>query len=481
MNENFLDFDIIYREYWLKADESWEHVAIYIRVSTDEQVEYSPTSQLKILLKYALENHKFVAKENIYHDDGISGTSSKNRTAFQKMISCAKSKTKPFEAIIVYDFSRFARNKEESVMYKTLLRKKLGIDVVSATQPLTEGKERVILESMYEAMDEYYSLNLSENVQRGKREKAERGEHNGFAPFGYKIVDKKLVIHKENAKLVKTIYDMFINTENIKHICNTLNELGIKSTRGKLWGRKTIKLILTNKTYAGYVKNGDNYYKGVHEPIISEKKFEKVQQIWKYRDEHFAKCKEQVQHNHWLRGILKCGKCGYGMYYFKRKDRKYAIFQCGGYTHNRCDSHYLRVDETEKAIIEQLKNDFTKKIDINVSKKNNNSEYDIALSNLKSLEKKLDRIKESYINGIDTLEEYKENKNRLQNQIESANKKINSLKEPSKEIIYKKCEQAYNILSDPKSEKELKSEISHALFEKIVYYKESNTLSITYK
>ena len=62
-------------------------------------------------------------------------------------------------------------------MYKTLLRKKLKIDIVSITQPLTDGKERVILESMYEAMDEYYSLNLSENVQRGKREKAEQKIH----------------------------------------------------------------------------------------------------------------------------------------------------------------------------------------------------------------------------------------------------------------------------------------------------------------
>jgi DNA invertase Pin-like site-specific DNA recombinase len=478
---NFLDFDSLYNDYYLKSNESYIKCACYIRVSTDEQVEYSPTSQLKLILKYALDNKLYINKNYVFHDDGISGTNSKNRNSFLRMIATAKSKPKPFEKILVYDFSRFARNKDESVMYKTLLRKKLNIDVISITQPLTEGKERVILESMYEAMDEYYSLNLSENVKRGKREKTERGEHNGFAPFGYTIIDKKLVIHKENAKLVRTIYDMFINTENIKHICNTLNDLGIKSTRGKLWGRKTIKLILTNKTYIGYVKNGDTYYKGLHEPIIDKKTFEKVQKIWEYRDKHFAKCKEQVQHNHWLRGILKCGKCGYGMYYFKRKDRDYAIFQCGGYTHGRCDSHYLRVDETEKVIIEQIMQDFTKKVDIDISKKDNNSEYDVALTNLKLLKKKLDRIKESYINGIDTLEEYKENKKKIQQQIDIANNKIEKLKEPSKDIVYKKCEQAYKVLTDPKSENSLKSEISHGLFEKIVYYKESNTLSITYK
>lgn len=481
MNENFLDFDNLYNDYYMKSNEYLTKCACYIRVSTDDQVEYSPTSQLKLLLKYALENNLFVSKENIFHDDGISGTNSKNRNSFLKMISVAKSKPKPFEKILVYDFSRFARNKDESVMYKTLLRKKLNIDVISITQPLTEGKERVILESMYEAMDEYYSLNLSENVQRGKREKAERGEHNGFAPFGYKLVNKRLVIDEEKAKLVKMIYSMFVTTENIKHICNTLNDMGIKSTRGKLWGRKTLKLILTNKTYIGYVKNGNNYYKGLHEPIIDEEIYTKAQKIWDYRDKHFSKCKEQVQHNHWLRGILKCGNCGYGMYYFKRKDRDYAIFQCGGYTHGRCGSHYLRVVETEKVIIEQLKNDYTEKIDINVSKSRSNKEYDIALSTLKSFENKLSRIKESYINGVDTLEEYKENKSKIQQQIDTINKKIKQLKEPSKDVIYKKCEQAYKILSDNHTEKELKSEISHALFEKIVYYKDSETLAITYK
>lgn len=103
------------------------------------------------------------------------------------------------------------------------------------------------------------------------------------------------------------------------------------------------------------------------------------------------------------------------------------------------------------------------------------------LSNLKILEKKLERIKESYINGIDTIEEYKTNKEKIQIQIDSTNSMLEKLKEPKKDIVYQKCEQAYKILSDNTSEKELKSEISHALFEKITYYKDSNTLSITYK
>lgn len=480
---NFLEFDSIYNEYYLKSSEAYTKCACYIRVSTDDQVEYSPTSQLKLILKYALDNNLYIDKNNVFHDDGISGKNTKFRDGFLKMIATAKDKPKHFDKILVYDFSRFARNKEESVMYKTLLRKKLNIDVISITQPLTEGKERVILESMYEAMDEYYSLNLSDNVKRGKREKAERGEHNSFAPFGYTTQDKKLVIHEENAKIVKNIFDMFVEHQNVKLICSTLNNLGIKSTRGKLWGRKTVKLILTNKTYIGYVKYKDEYFKGNHEPIISEELFNKAQKIWRDRDEQFKRCKEQVQHNHWLRGILKCGNCGYGMYYFQRKNRKHAIFQCGGYTQGRCTTHQVRVSDVEKAILEQIKNDFETKIDINISQNNDyaNSERKIITTNIRALERKLERIKEAYINGIDTIEEYKKNKEEIQEQLRSANNRLSELKEPSKEIIYKKCEQAYKILADPNSEKKLKSELSHELFEKIVYYKDSGTLSITYK
>ena len=369
MNENFLDFNELYLKYYSQTDCDWTIGACYIRVSTDDQIEYSPTSQLKLILKYAIEHQIFIKKEHIFHDDGISGTQAIKRDGFKEMIAVAKSKTKPFETILVYDFSRFARNRDESVMFKTLLRKKLEIDVISITQPLTNGKERVILESMYEGMDEYYSLNLSENVKRGKKEKAERGEHNGNPPFGYDYDRnlKRLIVNDEKAKIVKLIYNMFIENQNLRQIAITLNNLDIKPMRGNEWGTKTLKLILTNKSYIGKVKYLNNYYDGIHEPIIDVEKFDKVQKIWEYRDEHFKKCKVQVQHNHWLRGILKCSNCRKGMIYFQRKSRPEPIFQCSGYTNGKCVSHQIQVRLVEKSLLKQLKKDYTDKININIS------------------------------------------------------------------------------------------------------------------
>ena len=148
--------------------------AAYIRVSTDDQIEYSPDSQRKAILDYAKRNDYIVPQEYIFVDEGISGRSTK-RPAFQQMIGTAKQKSHPFDAILVWKFSRFARNREDSVVYKSMLRKQCGVEVVSISEQIGEDKTSILIEALLEAMDEYYSINLSEEVVRGMSEKARRG------------------------------------------------------------------------------------------------------------------------------------------------------------------------------------------------------------------------------------------------------------------------------------------------------------------
>jgi len=135
--------------------------AAYIRVSTDDQIEYSPDSQRKAILDYAKRNDYIVPQEYIFVDEGISGRSTK-RPAFQQMIGTAKQKSHPFDAILVWKFSRFARNREDSVVYKSMLRKQCGVEVVSISEQIGEDKTSILIEALLEAMDEYYSINLSE-------------------------------------------------------------------------------------------------------------------------------------------------------------------------------------------------------------------------------------------------------------------------------------------------------------------------------
>ena len=131
--------------------------ACYIRVSTDDQAEFSPDAQLRAIKEYANKNDIILSKKYIFVDEGISGRIAEKRPKFMEMIATAKIKPKPFDVILVHKFDRFARSREDSVVYKSLLRRECDIKVVSITEQLEDDKFSVILEAMLEAMAEYYS------------------------------------------------------------------------------------------------------------------------------------------------------------------------------------------------------------------------------------------------------------------------------------------------------------------------------------
>ena len=474
--------------------------AIYIRVSTDMQTEYSPDSQIKLCYKYAKEHNIDILEEHIYQEDGISGRKADKRPEFQRMIYNAKQKPKPFNIILIYDFSRFARNKEEAVMYKSLLRKKLGIDVISITQPLTKGKESVILESMYEAMDEYYSLNLSENVKRGKMEKASRGEHQGNPPYGYTYnKNTRNIEPNENKKIVEFIFNEWIKPDStITGLLHTLNDMNIPCVRSNVWSRKVIISILNNPTYIGLNRYKDGgfkrnyndpdiiYTKGNWQPIITQELWDKSQAKLKlYNEKWFKYKKDYHKQEHWLRGILKCSNCGNSLIHI---GTKYPHFQCTGYQHGKCKiSHHISDRIIIPEILNAIKNTYTQKLDIYISpeKVYNNNEINLLENSLKKIEQKKIRIKNAYLNEIDTLEEYKQNKLELQKEEESIKQKLIELnadkqKEVKKEETYSLCKTAYELLKEG-TDFTIKDEIAHQLFDKIIFNKKDNSIEIFYK
>ena len=203
--------------------------AAYIRVSTDDQVEYSPDSQLKAIRNYAKQNDMILPEEFIFIDEGISGRKADKRPAFQQMIGTAKLKPKPFDVILLWKFSRFARNREDSIVYKSMLRKQCSIDVISISEQLGEDKTSILIEALIEAMDEYYSLNLAEEVRRGMNEKFSRGEVVSQPPFGYRMGNGKFIPDETNAPIVKMIFNDYIMGMGSRTIASKLNDMGIKS------------------------------------------------------------------------------------------------------------------------------------------------------------------------------------------------------------------------------------------------------------
>ena len=475
--------------------------ACYLRVSTNDQLEFSPDAQLRAIKTYAKNNNIIIDDDYIFIDEGISGRKADKRPAFQKMIAIAKSKPKKFDVILVHKFDRFARSREDSVVYKSLLRKECDIKVLSITESIEDDKFSVILEAMLEAMAEYYSLNLSDEVKKGMTEKARRGQFQASPPFGYKIENKELIIIPEEANAIKLIFHKFLY-ENVSFlgIAKYINSLGYKTHRGRLFENRTIEYILNNPVYCGKVRwtptgkirrnyNNENSIieKSTHKPIISETVFEETQKELQKRKEINRKFYKgsNPQNLHWLNGLVHCKECNKTLV----RNQKF-YYQCNGYVKGICNtSQMIKISLIEEAVLEQIKKDFNSKIELTVkinSNSFNNEELQIIYSQLEKLRERQSRIKEAYINGIDTLEEYKNNKQDLAEQEKFLKSKLSELenKENIKHkdsIIRENLKTLYEILIDDKIDMQKKYNISHLLIEKIQFSKASHSLNLEYK
>lgn len=448
--------------------------AAYIRVSTDDQTELSPDSQIKQVREYAKQHDMIIPDEYIFRDDGISGRTTAKRPQFNAMIGTAKKKPKPFDVILLWKFSRFARNREDSIVYKSML-KKLGIDVISISEPVGDDKMSVLIEAMIEAMDEYYSINLSEEVNRGMLEALSRGRCVNSYPLGYTMIDKQLVVNEDTAPIIRRIYNEFLSGKNILTIARNLTADGYRTLYGKPFEHRTIEYILRNPIYKGYMrytvggggsrKHYNNVkpliFKGVHEAIIPPEMWDKAaERMQEIKKAHQKYCSDTAyKYDLMLRGLLKCSNCGCTLSYSVKG------YQCGNYNRGRCSvSHYISENRINQAVVEAVR---TLNIDgdINIVPPEIAPIQDNTPDLIKHEEVKLKRIKEAYLNGIDTIEEYKASKAKITADIERL-----KAKQKNPEPIKPKLEErriAFNEMFD--SRKMTPGELNAALKSFIAY------------
>lgn len=405
--------------------------AAYIRVSTEDQTEYSPDSQLKAIRKYAKDHDMILPEEFIFMDEGISGRTAGKRPEFQRMIGTAKTTPKPFDTILLWKFSRFARNRQDSIVYKSMLRKQCGIDVVSISEQLGDDNTSVLIEALIEAMDEYYSLNLAEEVRRGMTEKFSRGGVVSQPPFGYKMQDG-VFAPDDNADTVRMIYDDFLRGTKYRQIAAKLNKLGITTKNGNTWGNRNVEYILTNPVYIGKLRRSedpadrsDRYHEhvvlvdGRHEPIISVEEFDKVQALRADIKKRYGKYERQAPVEFMLKGICHCSNCGATL--IATQGGKYL--QCHNYSRGQCAvSHSISTKKITAALLDRLYTDLEGasklKIEVSPAEKQRPTESTVLTQAIVREEKKLERVREAYEAGVDTLEEYKANKAKIQSRID---------------------------------------------------------------
>lgn len=495
-----------------KQTSSLRSGALYIRVSTHgKQEELSPAAQKRLLLKYAKEHNIVISKEYIYEEKGISGRKADRRPQFMEMIAAAKSNPSPFDVILVWKFSRFARNQEESIVYKSLLRKKCSVDVISVSEPLIDGAFGSLIERIIEWMDEYYSIRLSGEVFRGMSEKAMKGGYQARPPLGYKIERKgeAPVIVPEEAEIIKYIFDKYVNAHmGIFDIARNLNTLGAKTSHGKNFERRSVEYILKNPTYCGVIRWNmtDNQTKetkeksewiiadGSHPAIISKELFDAAQKRFS-QEYNPSGARPSSTYRHWLSGLVKCPACGRTMIAKSMVDktygRHYCYFTCYGYSKGKCLAKTsVSSKKLEPYVLEGIKSatesdelTFTVKSPVSVE---DTSEIEILKEQLSRLGMKEKRIRDAYMNGIDTIEEYKTNKTLLLQERQELEGKINSYEsrpDNSADIekdMKKSIQNVYDIISSDQFTDQQKNEALKSIVEKIVYDRDTDTAQIYY-
>ncbi|MCH1983793.1 recombinase family protein [Ruminococcus sp. OA3] len=472
--------------------------AAYIRVSTEEQIEFSPDSQIKRIRDYAVSHEILLPEKFIFMDEGISGRSAEKRPAFMKMIGTAKMKPKPFDVILLWKFSRFARSRQDSILYKSMLRKECGIDVVSITEQLSDDPTSILIEALLEAMDEYYSINLAQEVRRGMNEKFSRGGVVSVPPFGYRMGEEHFEIDDDKANVVRMIFQDFLHGMPYRQIVSKINDMGIRTNRGNLFENRTVEYILTNPVYIGKLRRSiegaeqrDRYYQGKqvvtvdagHIPIVTAKSFDEVQKRVAALKKGWRGGTHGAPEDYMLRGLVHCSACGAVLTQAVRG----KALQCQKYACGKCSqSHYITLDKLNQAVLNRLEADLgEEELEIRIEKEEKNVTKEVSRSLLDMEYKRLGRVNTAYESGADSLEEYRQKKSEILKRVDALRLELDRAGQleglsGTAQYFKKKLKGVIPGLRSSELGEADKNELLSSIVSKIVFNRNDNTIQIYY-
>lgn len=308
--------------------DSRKKVAAYCRVSTDSDDQANSfESQQKFFRRYIEDNTEWTLYE-VFADEGITGTSTKKRREFNRMIECAKNGV--FDLIITKEISRFARNTLDSIYYTREL-KKYGVGVIFLNDNInTLNDEGELHLSLMASLAQEESRRTSQRVKWGQKQRMADGVVFGRSMLGYDVENGKLTINAEGAKIVRLIFHKFVDEgKGCATIASELREEGIRPMRAKEWNNTAILRALRNEKYCGdlvqqktftpdYLSHEKKYNKGEeefiiikdhHEPIVSREIFEAANKILDARTLS-PEAKAKHSNRYPFSGKIICGKCG---------------------------------------------------------------------------------------------------------------------------------------------------------------------------
>jgi DNA invertase Pin-like site-specific DNA recombinase len=441
-------------------------VAAYCRVSTDKEEQLSSLeSQRKYFVEYIEKAEDWDLVE-VYYDEGVSGTSTRHREGFQRMMEDVYAGR--IQLIITKEVSRFARNTVDTLSYTRQL-KGLGVGVLFINDNINtlepDGELRLTIMASI-AQEE--SRKTSERVKWGQKRRMEQGVVFGRSMLGYDVRNGKLYINPEGADIVRLIFHKYVNENKGTHvIARELLEAGIYPMRIKEWKNTVILRVLRNEKYVGdllqkktytpdYLTHSKKYNRGAeekvyirdhHEPIISREMWDKAQGILADRT---LTDEQKLKHScrYWCSGKIRCGECGG---YFVSRTKKlsdgsiYKAWRCAAAARHGvkklsskgiaigCDGLYVNeqvliesvgyvlkhLKINRKCLIAEMEAEL--KAVISPSLQIDVKEFE---KNISKLEEKKHLLLDRFLEGIVSEEDYKRQNSRYDEQIADYKQKI---------------------------------------------------------
>lgn len=312
----------------IPAVKSRKKVAAYARISMEsERMNHSLSAQISYYSSLIQKNPEW-EYAGVYADDGISGTGMEKRNEFRRMLADAEAGK--IDIILTKSIQRFARNTVD--LLNTVRRlKDIGVEVRFEKERINslsgDGELMLTILASF-AQEEVRSI--SDNVKWGTRKRFEQGIPNGhFQIYGYRWHGDELVPEPEEAKIVKLIYDNFLNGLSAESTEKQLEEMGVRSFKGQHFSNSSIRQILGNITYTGNMLFQKEYIadpisgksrlnhgelpqyfvENTHEAIIPMETYHKVQEERKRRRELGALANWSI-HTTCFTSRIKCGICG---------------------------------------------------------------------------------------------------------------------------------------------------------------------------
>ncbi len=343
----------------------------YCRVSTEREDQlHSFAAQQRFFRQY-IERQDGWELYEIYADEGISGTSTRRRTQFQRMIADAGEGK--FQLILTKEVSRFSRNLLDTIRYTREL-KRMGVGVLFLNDNIcTLDPDAELRLSIMASIAQEESRKTSERVKWGQTRQMERGVVFGHSLLGYTVRNGKILVEPEGAEIVRQIFYKYgIEKKGTTVIARELEEAGICSGSGKAqWSNSHILKILKNEKYAGdliqkktitpdYLTHEKKRNCGEEEPVILRNHHEAIisRELWKTVQEELNSRRKPANSpsksvRHTFSGKICCGECG-ANFVSRLKYRKdgtcYRRWQCSG-TQNNCTVGHLLRDDTAAEMV----------------------------------------------------------------------------------------------------------------------------------